>query len=278
MIIQPIVHPAGKHALDHIIADLPQSLLICGPEGVGLSTLGRFVAQSVGGQLITILPEKDEKVDIEKGTINVQIIRSLYDQTKSRRTDKLIIMIDYAERMGHQAQNAFLKLLEEPLHNVYFMLLSHSPQSLLPTVLSRVSRYDVRPINSAQTDALLDVLGILDNTRRSQITYMAAGLPAEINRLHDNSSYFEVRSSIMRDARTLLQGTAYEKLQIAHQYKDSRDLAINLLDDALHMIQHSISAKPQQQLISKIDGLLLARQKIVSNGSIRLCLARFVVQ
>jgi DNA polymerase-3 subunit delta' len=275
---RPLVHPAGTHALDQIMADLPQSLLLSGPEGVGLATLGQYIAKTAGGQMVMVLPEKDEKVDIEKGTISVQIIRRLYDQTKSRRNDKLIIVIDYAERMGHQAQNAFLKLLEEPLQHVHFMLLSHTPQSLLPTIRSRVVRYDVRPLNSAQTNTLLDDLSVTSATTRTQMIYMAAGLPAEIHRLHNDSAYFDVRAARMRDARTLLQGTIYEKLRVAHQYKDDRDTALNLLDDTLHMVQHSISAKPQEQLITQIDTLLLARQKIAGNGSIRLCLARLVVQ
>ena len=278
MIIQPpLVHPAGKRSLQHIIADLPQSLLIAGPEGVGLTTVSRFISQSAGGQTITVLPEKDEVVDIEKGTISIDIVRRLYDQTKMRRTDKLIVVIDYAERMAPTAQNAFLKLLEEPSVHIHFMLLSHSPDLLLPTILSRVVRYDVRPLNTVQTETFIDTLGVTDVKKRTQLLYMASGLPGELYRLSDDSNYFDIRAVRMRDARTLLQGTLYEKLKVAHLYKDNRVAALLLLNDAMHMLQRSISDTPSDQLIRHIESLIMAHRKISGNGNVRLCLARLVL-
>lgn len=277
MSTQPLVHPAGMHALTHIIADLPQSLLIAGPEGVGLSTLGEYIAHSTGATTIRVLPEKDEKIDIEKGILSVEVIRRLYDQTKSLRSDHMIVIIDYAERMAVAAQNAFLKLLEEPSQHTHFMLLSHAPDSLLPTVLSRVVRYDVRPLSTKQTNDFLDKLGVHDDKKRTQLLYMAHGLPAELHRLTHDDHYFEVRSHRMRDARTLLQGGLYDKLKIAHSYKDNRENALLLLNDAMYMIQRSISDNPSEQLIKHIDSVLTAHQKIAANGNIRLCLARLVL-
>jgi DNA polymerase-3 subunit delta' len=79
---------------------------------------------------IIILPEKDEKIDIEKGVISVEIMRRLYDETRTKTEGERIIIIDYAERMTTQAQNAFLKLLEEPGDDVYFILVSNTTSKL----------------------------------------------------------------------------------------------------------------------------------------------------
>lgn len=48
-----------------------------------------------------------------------------------------------ADRLGEEAANAFLKTLEEPPPRTLFMLLTDSPQFLLPTIVSRCQRIDL---------------------------------------------------------------------------------------------------------------------------------------
>ncbi|MBC7868896.1 AAA family ATPase [Candidatus Saccharibacteria bacterium] len=273
----PIIHPVSEVNLALLMKDLPQSLLLAGPVGVGLGMVAQYIAREIGDISFTVLPEKDEKVNIEKGVISVDSIRRLYLQTRSIQSGKRIIIIDYAERMGHQAQNAFLKLLEEPGEGTYFILVTHSPSSLLATITSRAQLLELRPITSAQSETLLDTLGVKDSTKRTQLLFMANGLPAELTRLVQDETYFESRASIVRDARDILQASTYQKLLVAHKYKDNRDAALTLLEDAGNLLRRSISLKPHESLIAQIDALLFAQQQIQANGNIRLCLARLVV-
>jgi len=274
---KPILHPSSELTLSLMMKDLPQSLLVTGPTGVGLNTIAGYIASEVGDVSFTVLPEKDEKVDIEKGVISVDSIRRLYDKTRSVHTDKLVVIIDYAERMGHQAQNAFLKLLEEPGAGVYFILATHTPSKLLPTITSRAQMFEVRPITHKQSEEFLDELGVKTTQKRSQLLFMSDGLPAELTRLARDEAYFESRAAIVRDARDLLQASTYKKLVIAQSYKDNRDGALTLLTDASNILRRSISEKPSDTLIKQIDGLLHAYKQIQANGNIRLCLARLVV-
>jgi DNA polymerase-3 subunit delta' len=276
--VKPLIHPASDHILSLLMKNLPQSLLITGPEGIGLSAVSRYVAESISKIFITVLPEKDEKVDIEKGTINVASIRKLYDQTRTKSVGNRIILIDYAERMTVQAQNAFLKLLEEPGVGTYFILATHTPTRLLPTVASRVQSIELIPLNAGQTEAFINTLNVTDIHIRAQLLFMADGLPAELSRLTQNSVYFDAKVAIVRDARELLQGSTYKKLLIAQKYKDDREATLGLLTAASNILRQSITAKPQESLIGQIDGLLVAYQKVKANGNIRLCLARFVIQ
>lgn len=274
---KPIIHPASELTLSLLVKDLPQALLITGPVGVGLNTIAQYIASEVGGTTFTVQPEKDEKVDIEKGVISVDSIRRLYTQTRSIQTDKLVIVVDYAERMGQPAQNAFLKLLEEPGANVHFVLATHIPSKLLPTITSRSQLFEVRPVTHEQSATFLDDLGVKSDQKRTQLLFMADGLPAELTRLTSDDTYFEQRATIVRDARDLLQSSVYKKLVIANRYKDDRAAALLLLLDASKILKRSISEKPQPSLISQIDSLLYAYQQIQANGNIRLCLARLVV-
>ncbi len=274
---QPLIHPTSELTLTHLLRDMPQSLLLTGAVGVGLGTVADYIAHQVSNEVITVLPEKDEKVDIDKGTISVDSIRRLYMQTRTKQTGNRVIVIDYAERMAHTAQNAFLKLLEEPGEGTYFILATHTPSKLLPTITSRTQDLELRLLTRAQTDTLLDKLHITDAQKRTQLLFMADGRPAELTRLVSNEEYFETRSAIVRDARDLLQAPTYKKLVVAHKYKDDREGALLLLTDAASILRKSISAKPQESLIAQIDSLLYAHKQIQANGNIRLCLARLVV-
>ena len=274
---KPLINPASDLVLSLMLRDMPQALLLTGPSGIGLGTVARHLAGQIGTLNHIVLPEKDEKVDIEKGVISVDSIRRLYTQTRSIQTGNTVILIDYAERMGQQAQNAFLKLLEEPTAGVHFILATHTPSRLLQTVTSRAQSVELKPILKQQTEELLDALNVTDTKKRQQLIYMANGLPAELTRLASDEAYFTAKSVVMRDARDLLQANTYHKLLVANKYRDSRDGALALLDYVANILKHSISDKPQESLIIQLDELLYARQQIEANGNIRICLARFVI-
>jgi len=271
------MHPASEKMLITVTRNLPQSLLLTGDMGIGLGTISQYIAKLRKVKPLVILPEKDEKIDLAKGIINVDIMRRLYGETRTKTIGERIIIIDYAERMNNQAQNAFLKLLEEPGEGVYFILASHSKSKLLPTIMSRVETLNIRPITSNQSEELLDSLLVTDKTKRSQLLFIAEGLPAELTRLCKNEDYFKERSAMMRDARELLAGSLYQKLLIAQRYKDNRVSTLTLLLDAANMLKRNINNSPQIDMISYIDKILGAYQHIEANGNIRLCLARMIV-
>ncbi len=272
-----IINPISEKTIFAVIKRLPQSLLLTGDSGVGLSTISKYIAELCLVTPLIILPEKDEKIDIEKGIISVDIMRRLYDETRTKTAGNRIIIIDYAERMTHQAQNAFLKLLEEPGIGVHFILVSHLASKLLPTIISRTENIDIKPIQTIQSEQLLDSLDITDTTKRSQLLFMADGLPAELTRLVNDNDYFDKRSATVRDARELLRGNIYQKLLIAQHYKDDRAEALILLLDTSKILKRSITASPQIDSIKLIDNILNTYQQIEANGNIRLCLARMIL-
>ena len=272
-----VIHAQTKRRLDTFIRDLPQSMVLSGPRGIGLSTAAQYIADAVHTKPVIILPEKDEKVDLEKGVITVDIIRRLYGSTKTVESGTRLIIIDYAERMGVQAQNAFLKLLEEPGVNTHFILLTHVVSKLLPTITSRAQIVEVLPVVAAQSEALLDELKVTDATKRSQLLFIAAGLPAQLTLLAGNLRDFNVRAQTIRDARTYLQGSLYDRLKIALLYKDDREGSLLLLQDSMKLIQGSLKTGVDPQQVKKIAQLLKALDWIEANGNVRLQLAAAVV-
>lgn len=271
-----ILHPSTDKQVTSYLHNPPHALLITGSYGVGASTLAQHMATNLSRNIITVLPEKDETVDLEKGIISVVLVRKLYEQTRTK-IDSRIIIIDYAERMATVAQNAFLKLLEEPTPGSTFILVTHEPQKLLPTVKSRVQKLDMLPITKAQSEALLDDLRVSDATKRTQILYMAMGLPAEITKLAADEAYFNHNAQFVRDARDLLQATTYDKLLLAQKYKDDRRGALHLIETAMNILRQSLVVDHQPAMTKKLDLLLATYDQVAANGNIRLQLARAVL-
>ncbi|HWT40296.1 MAG TPA: hypothetical protein VN081_03420 [Dongiaceae bacterium] len=264
--------------LQKLIASKTSALLVAGPSGVGLKTLTENILQREKSEIIPILPEKNDRIDLEKGRITVESIRRLYDVTKTVQPKGRVIVIDYAERMAAPAQNAFLKLLEEPPEATRFVLLSHTPELLLPTILSRVQRIDVRPIGREQSLALLDELKVTDATKRAQLLFIAEGLPAMLYKLATDDTYFADRAAIVKDARQLITGTPYNRLLLAKQYKDDREKALTLLNDAMRQVSGSLVQSGEEKALRTLTALQKTHQTITEQGNIRLQLSQLAVQ
>jgi DNA polymerase-3 subunit delta' len=271
-----VLNQSDKTRLALLSRNLPQSTLLTGERGVGLGTIAKRLA---GKDLATYLHPQNskEQTDDENGTITVEMIRRLYDQTRAKHTSRQVIIIDNANTMSGGAQAAFLKLLEEPNGYIHFILTSHSPQKLVATIRSRVQETNIHPITKEQTLEYIKELGVSDTKKQALLQFIAAGLPAELSRLASDDSYFAARAKIMTDARTFLQSPGYEKLLIAQEYQSERTNALQLIDSCLQIVRRSMSAKPQQALIAQLSLLLSIHENISRQYNIRLQLTRFVL-
>lgn len=265
-----------KSQLASMARDIPQALMLSGTAGVGLKTIAMAIAGRELSGIIEPMNSKGE-LDTATGSISVERIRELYDQSKSISIDRQFIIIDDAERMTPAAQAALLKLLEEPASMVNFILTSHLPQKLLPTVRSRLQQVEVRPASKKQTDELLVKLGIDQTDDHQKYQFIASGLPAEIYRLKSDNKYFQTKSEVIIDARDFLQANTYKKLIIVSKYQANRDASLELIDAAMMILRRTIAAQPNPATITKLDELLRARESIARNFSARLQLTRLVL-
>ena len=140
-----------KAATEKFIAEgsIPHAILIEGDIGTGRTTLAKHIAAAaVCGNvlapcnncrncdltnsgnhpdIIFVSPEEDKK------NISVAQVRTLRGDAfiKSHMGGKKVIIISPAERMNEQAQNALIKVLEEPPKNVIFILIAENAAMML---------------------------------------------------------------------------------------------------------------------------------------------------
>lgn len=262
---------ATQSLLASLSENLPQSLLLTGERGVALSRAIDELSNS--HETIFVDPDQSRATPI----IPVEAIRQLYSQTKSRYTKRRIVVIRDAETMGTAAQTAFLKLLEEPGPNVHFILVTHAPELLLPTIRSRTQTHVVEPLSDEATKKFIASHGITDARKVTQLIYLANGHPEELERLIKDDAHFDSSVVYIKDAQVLLGASSYDKLLIAQRYKDDRAGAIRLIDFALLLARKSLSQTPDYSAVEQLEQLLELRKALESNQNIRLAFARFVV-
>lgn len=270
-----VIHPTSRLLLHPYTSALPHALLLHGDEGVGLFTVSQLLA---GKQLAAVVQPKNAKGDVDRGgTISVEAIRQLYEQTRAKHTGAWVIIIDDAERMSHGAQSAFLKLLEEPNDGTHFILTAHQPVKLLPTIRSRVQALQLLPVTPEQTLDFIAQQGITDQKHRIQLRYIADGLPAELYRLIHDNVMFEAKATVIGDARDFLQADAYKKALVVQKYKSDRNGALQLVDSTIAILRKTMSAKPEDRIIQQLKLLIEIKERLQTNCNVTLQLMRFVL-
>jgi DNA polymerase-3 subunit delta' len=112
--------------------------------------------------------------------ITVDQIRSLsrFLHLAPSMAERRVIIIDAAEDMERGAANALLKNLEEPPRNTIFLLISHTPGRLLPTIRSRCRTLHFQPLNDVDMDQVLTgIAPELSSADRQALIRGAEGAP-----------------------------------------------------------------------------------------------------
>jgi hypothetical protein len=145
--------------------NITNAYLLTGPEGVGKKMVAEDFAESLLGLRLENSPDY-KCIGVKKGENNIKIaqIRDMIgDMSIKPYGDYKIFIIDDADKMTIQAQNALLKTLEEPSAYGIIILVTRNDQALLDTIRSRCLEIKFAPLTNREIRAILSEKGIDDD-------------------------------------------------------------------------------------------------------------------
>jgi DNA polymerase-3 subunit delta' len=137
----------ARHVLDHPDpASAPATLA----DGDPNSPTFRQIVAGASHHVLHLTRPIDEKTGRVKSAVTVDEVRRagrLFSQTTGTGGWRIII-VDPADDLNRSAANAILKMLEEPPRRSLFLVVSHAPGKLLPTIRSRCLTLRLNPLSS----------------------------------------------------------------------------------------------------------------------------------
>lgn len=258
-----LLNPATDQKMRSFLAKPSHGLLLSGAKGMGVSTVAREMGARLAGsqEYVThILPEKTG--------ITIEQIRELYSMTRSKTSRRRVIILYDVEAMAPAAQNAFLKLLEEPPRDTHFILTAHNVEAVLPTIRSRAQSIELLPVSADASRQLLNDHGV-SGTEQAQLLFIADGHPAELARLADDTAYREATFAKAADAKRLIGGARLEKLLLASKLSGDRETCLEVLALASRMCMFNLSRQATRQSLDMLKNLQAAADSIRANGNVK---------
>ncbi len=246
-------------------ADPPHGLIITGPTGIGKLTVAKAWAHNLTSPINISLIEPDEK-----GTISIDTARTLYQLTRSKHDERQVVLIDNAQSMGPEAQNALLKLLEEPNAKVIFVLTAPTIETMLPTIISRVQHVDLPRIPQKQMHAYVSSHAAkLGPQELAQSLFVADGRPGILSSLLSDPGAFEHHRDVMLRAKQLLSASSYERLSTVNELAKDRAQTTEVLEAMSRMLHSQLLHEPQPKLLRLADRLEICLVRLAQNGNPR---------
>ena len=285
-----------------------QSLIIEGQEGTGKKTLANIYANALvcsdqnekpcgkckGCTLYLSQNHPDifEVTKEKKKSIGVEQIKALQKEAiiKPNESNRKVFIIHDAHTMTPQAQNALLKLIEEPPKYLSIILICENTMPLLETIISRCS---IVPMPYLSYENIMDAL-IKRGVDKGKAKIIAQGANGSLGKAisrDDSGEYLKSRDELL-DIFFILSESKSKGYEAASEKKDSARAMVCLWQsvvrdalmikngeidnienvDKINKIESIAKSNDKEQLIEKLEALCEAEKRIYYNSQYSLVL------
>jgi len=269
-----------------------QAYIFEGERGVGAKECARLFAASLVCKNVAsapcgvcnacIMAKADSHPDIYelspqdgKRNISVDQIRSIVTDayTKPYESGKKVYIIAYGDDMNEQAQNAFLKVLEEPPGYAVFVILAENNESLLPTIRSRCTSIRFNPVADKKVEEYIKKNYPESTEKIDFLIQYAGGVVGDIEKILNTENFVPLRRESFDKLEALLSERkldAYQVAEFLEENKEDVDLVLRFwLGFLRDMLLIESGAKNLVKSTDFIDGLINIANKTQEEKVVR---------
>ena len=279
-----VLHPNTETAIKRYLGKPGHALLIEAADGAGKGALAAYIASCLLGTEVNRLSRQPffQIVRPIDGTISIDAIRAIQRFMRlktigSSHSIRRVLVLENAELLTIEAQNAFLKLLEEPPADTVIILTVVNQSMLLPTIRSRVQIVRLNAPSPADLEKHFTGHGFKtsDIVKAYHISEGQAGLMQAL--LSDDTEHPLV--SQIQVAKKLLSSSIFDRLIVVDQLSKHRADCEQLLK-ALQLVCHAALTQAvergKDETVKRwhrsMAKLTQAQQSFTSNPNLKLLL------
>ena len=150
------------------LKDYPRFIIITGDRGSGKKTIAHYIAKKAG------------KIEWTLEDIKIANVRQMIEMSYNNYQSMVCIIPDVDE-MSSPAQNALLKIVEEPPKNTYFIMTVQDINNVLATIKSRAFVLNMQPYTDKEILKYVQKQYNVDNKVYTEL----CSTPGEVDLLHD---------------------------------------------------------------------------------------------
>ncbi|MFH0917976.1 MAG: DNA polymerase III subunit delta' [Candidatus Omnitrophota bacterium] len=243
-------------------ASFSGAYIFSGPEGIGKKMVAKIIAAQLNctaqadrpcgacSGCLKIQAEAHPDLHIiqnGQAQIKIEDIRDILRQANFRPYEGAVkvFIIDNAHKLNPESANALLKVLEEPPADVLIILVTHKPQNIIKTVLSRCKQIKFSSLIRAQLETVLIKNYALDKTSAHFLAYYAEGRLGLALKLKD-TPLLQEKNKIFEAFILSQKPLDYHLL---HQSKEQLQVCLNILASWFRDIYLLKSGLPEQEAI-----------------------------
>jgi len=222
-----LLHPITKKQVEDFLTTYTQSIIIEGSEGAGKPTLANYLSAELLGikqnKLKTypyylFLRPTDNTISIDNVRSCTQFMRL---KTLGKNKIRRVLILENSQFMTIEAQNAFLKLFEEPPLDTVIILTVTNTQKLLPTIQSRAQVITIRTPSYANTVKYFTKQKY-NNTQIQKAYSITNGRIGLMSAIFSNNNDHPFLNKI-NEAKAILQDHRIDKLMRVNELSKNKD-------------------------------------------------------
>ena len=189
-----------------------QGYIFEGNDGIGKKTVAREFAQMIfcsgehkpcgvcHGCSMFKAGSHPDFFTLEQSPVKIESVRDMNAElfVKPLISEKKVFIIEHADEMNTESQNAFLKSFEEPPYYAVIILITSSANKLLPTILSRGTKVPFSPFSQKEIEKYVSDKYSLTGARASFVARYSAGIVGRAIEICEDEDILEKRDGIIK--------------------------------------------------------------------------------